>query len=139
MHVAGRPNAAPLLTYIVAHEASLQKKNMNAAALRVIFKTGIDYVVANGHMYLEGLLSERAGFCYIKLGLRSEAEFHFRRALHIYRVEWGGIAKYNQLKETSAEALGRLENGYATAGDNLQLTGTCISVPVLALEGAQDH
>jgi hypothetical protein len=138
MHVAGRPNAAPLLTYLVAHEASLQKKNMNATALRAIFKTGIDYVVANEDTYIESILRERAGFCYIELGLRSEAEFHFRRALHIYRVEWGAIAKYNQLKETSAEALRGLENGYATTGDQLQLTGTCISVPV-PLKRVQDH
>jgi hypothetical protein len=67
---------ALLLTYLIAHEASLQKRNMNAAALRAIFKTGIDSLVASEHIYLEGLLSERAGFCYTKLRVHAAALFN---------------------------------------------------------------
>jgi hypothetical protein len=39
-------------------------------------------------------MSERAGFEFAKIGLLSQAERYFQRALDIYQIEWGAIAKY---------------------------------------------
>lgn len=77
------------------------------------------------HASLEGMLNERAGFEFVKLGLRVEAECYFERALHIYEHNWGAIAKYNQLRKTSLQALEQ-DRDIAASG----LLGTSISVPL---------
>jgi hypothetical protein len=56
-------------------------------------------------------------------------------AQYLSNGQWGAIAKYNQLKQTSTEALSGLKR--CAAPDNqLQLTGTYISVPLLRVRYA---
>jgi hypothetical protein len=61
-------------------------------------------------VYLEGLLNEKAGFDFLaKRGRVVDAQHCFRRAMDVYRDEWGSIAKYLWLRERSADALAELE------------------------------
>jgi hypothetical protein len=81
--------------------------------------------VKSKNTHLEGLLSERAGFDFAILGLRTEAQRHFDWALHVYQHDcWGAIAKYNHLKIRSSPTLSKLREGLSDG-----LTGTCISIP----------
>jgi hypothetical protein len=49
-------------------------------------------------------LNERAGFEFAERGRFTAAGVYFNRALHIYKHEWGTVAKYNHLKHASALA-----------------------------------
>lgn len=101
------PNASPLLAFLVAQELSLlNKKSLTIDSLRTSFDKGLNYLSHGSNFKnLEGLLNERAGFTFAKRKCWRLARLYFDQALHIYKYEWGAIAKYNELKHTSALAL----------------------------------
>jgi hypothetical protein len=63
LHVdAGCPNATPLLTFLVAHETSLVKKNLKESVLSAgAYQRGLDCMVQIRHVQFEGILNEREG------------------------------------------------------------------------------
>jgi len=119
------PNAVPLLAFLVVQESMLRRGDMTDAALRDVYDRGIVCLADAKLVHLEGVLNEKAGFAFARRGLRVEAERYFHRALHIYRNDWGAIAKYNWLQEMSRQSLISLPDVAAT-----DPCGTCIIVPL---------
>lgn len=126
IHHAGCPNASPFLAFLIAHESALGMKEMKESTLRTTFENGIRFLAETKDLYLEALLSERAGFIFASRGLRIDAEHHFDRALYIYQHEWGATAKFNQLQQTSAQALIDVR----AIASSSRIYGRSIAVPV---------
>jgi hypothetical protein len=93
MEVGGCPNSASFLVFLVAQEMALKKKPMVDLALQATYNHGIEVLAKSQFVHLEGLLNERAGFDFVSRGQGALAEGYFRRALHVYRHNWGLNAK----------------------------------------------
>lgn len=113
MNNAGCPSALPLLSFLAAREDTLRKNYVDVSTQRAAYKCGIDFLVESKSYSLEGLLNENAGFDFARRGLRADAQHYFDRALYIYQTKYGAIAKYNQLRQSSAKALARLQDSAA--------------------------
>ena len=120
MHSLGSPNAAPYLGVLNAEEASL-RRSTSEAMLAKAYDTAIENLSKHKLVHVEGLLNEQAGFAFERLNRGAEAERYFDRAMHLYKDEWGSLAKYEWLKEKRAQQIESPE--YASlVGDVIQYT-----------------
>lgn len=104
MEAEGSLNATPLVAYLDAQEQAAEK-GVDATTLHAIFDRGLNCLAESQFIPFEALLSEKAGFAFARLGLRSDATTYFDRALNIYKYQWGATAKYNWLLEKSEYAM----------------------------------
>lgn len=104
MDTTGVPGITPYLAFLRA-EAFSRRKSRAEAEVRAAYNQGIACLKEHNQCHFEGMLNERAGFDFVKRGRRTDAEQYFQRAMHLYRSEWGAIAKYDWLRRRSTVAL----------------------------------
>ena len=96
------PNASTAVALLDACEAERRESsdNHDSAMLRT-FTECISIVANSGRVNEEASLNEIAFFACARRKIVTDAQTYLQRALHIYKTEWGSLAKYAWLKETS--------------------------------------
>ena len=104
----GCPNATAYLSFLEAEDLAVRKSS-RPHDVSAAYKTAIGMLVSEGFPHTEAYARERAGFFHAKVGNREEAASCFRRALELYRDDWGAIARHDWLMEKSEVALRRMK------------------------------
>ncbi|KAI2505379.1 PhoQ sensor [Fragilaria crotonensis] len=99
------PNSTPFLTLLAAEELSSRGKAKPEKVVAA-YSRAIGAMAATGWANMEGLANERVGFYMVRVGDLDLASAYFDRAMHLYRYEWGALAKYEWLLEQSEQLLG---------------------------------
>ena len=98
----GCPNASTAVALLDAYEATLRESSDNHdSAMLKTFTTCLSIVAQGGRLNEEASLNEIAFFACAKRNMMTDANMYLERALQIYKEDWGSVAKYAWLKETS--------------------------------------
>jgi hypothetical protein len=109
IHATGCPNASVAIALLDAYEATVHKSsdNNDSAMLRT-FTDCLSIVSESGRLNEEASLNEIAFFACARRNMVTDAQMYLQRALHIYKEDWGSLAKYAWLTETSNAMLRRI-------------------------------
>ncbi|KAI2507053.1 PhoQ sensor [Fragilaria crotonensis] len=100
------PDSIPFLMLLTAEEMSSKGKATPEQVVASYYRA-IAAMAATGWANMEGLANEKVGFYLARVGDLDRASAFFDRAMHLYRYEWGALAKYEWLLEQSELAMGR--------------------------------
>jgi hypothetical protein len=98
----GCPNASVAIALLDSYETAVLKSSYNpdSTMLRT-FTDCLAIVAKSGRVNEEASLNEIAFFACAKRNMMSDAQRYLQRALHIYKEDWGSLAKHAWLTETS--------------------------------------
>lgn len=114
------PNSAPLLTLLVAEDASL-KRHRKIDTLEEPYVAAIGAMKAAGMVHMEGLVNERLGAELLSFGDPDAGKRYLMRAIALYADEWGATAKADWLEAQCGELV---EDGEQAAA--IAVTGSVI-------------
>ena len=92
----GSPNVSAYLVLLEAERQSL--KSRDTATLVAAYNKAIDAIQAERFVHFEALANERLSVVLTQLGRRELAETCLDRAMHLFKYQWGAIAKYEWLR-----------------------------------------
>ncbi|SCY66788.1 Predicted ATPase [Desulfoluna spongiiphila] len=123
---------------MVRGELLLARKQVQKAV--VCFEQAAEKAKKNNFTFHEAYASERAGFCYLKMGRKRLARVCLTDAVNLWRF-WGAEAKARQLETDYEEVLWRLPSmgaagtGDLVAGSHHGGASCCSGEGILDLEG----
>jgi hypothetical protein len=105
----GCPNASVANAVLDAYEATARtSSDNNDDAMLRSFTECISIVANSGRVNDEADINEIAFFACARRNMVTDAQRYLQRALHVNREDWGSVAKYAWLKETSSAILAGL-------------------------------
>jgi hypothetical protein len=101
------PNSGPLLTLLKAEELSTRR--ITKVCLEAVYNASIKAMSDAGLVQMQALANERAGFILSTYSDKSGANTYFRRAMNLYKNDFGAFAKHDWLEEKSGRLLGGID------------------------------
>ena len=98
------PNSTPFLSFLEAQEVASKRKS-SKIDVTYAFDQAIRSMAERKWVHMEGLVNERFALYLANAGRYHSAEPYLKRAIELYRDDWGSIAKSGWLKAASAQAL----------------------------------
>uniref|UniRef100_A0A7S1UPS3 Orc1-like AAA ATPase domain-containing protein n=1 Tax=Grammatophora oceanica TaxID=210454 RepID=A0A7S1UPS3_9STRA len=121
------PNAKPFLLFLQA-EKMAAKHPQDTAAVTEAYLTVIEEMDQIGWSHMKGLANERVYIFLQRSAKHASAQKFLRKAVEVYEVEWGAVAKAEMLKEEQVRFLVDTQSLCEGPKEGFEVTASHISV-----------